>query len=268
MKKLGRADQNTKSPHRAEQEETPLRPRLKRIRVLVLADEKRWIQTAAKRENVTVSLFVERAVREILSQTEKARGRRSAMRRLPPPTLRSKKVSLSPFREVKIVTVGEQASRSSIYGVPTDISKLWERVIKQSQWYHEDKEHLVSFSLDTKFKLKSFYLVSLGSLNESLAHPREVFRPAIADAASSVIVAHNHPSGDPHPSFLDRQLTERLFAAGELLLIPLLDHIIIGSGTRNYFSFREFPAFWPAAKRFRSTACLSPSTGWRAGHSR
>jgi DNA repair protein RadC len=79
-------------------------------------------------------------------------------------------------------------------------------------------------------------------LNESIAHPREVFRPAIISSAYAVIVVHNHPSGDPSPSQSDHSLTRRLAEAAELLQIKLLDHIIIGApaeGRLPYFSFRE-----------------------------
>lgn len=82
----------------------------------------------------------------------------------------------------------------------------------------------------------------MGSLNESIAHPREIFRPAIAAAAYAVIVVHNHPSGDPAPSTADHSLTRRLADAAELLQIKLLDHVIIGApadGREPYFSFKE-----------------------------
>ena len=84
--------------------------------------------------------------------------------------------------------------------------------------------------------------VSHGSLNESVAHPREIFRPAITHAAYALILVHNHPSGDPTPSDADLRLTRRLNEAAELLQIRFLDHVIIGSpdnGRRPYFSFRE-----------------------------
>jgi len=74
-------------------------------------------------------------------------------------------------------------------------------------------------------------------LNESLAHPREIFHSAIKSSASRVILIHNHPSGDPSPSEADLQLTERLIEAGELLGITVLDHVIIGNG--KWWSWRE-----------------------------
>src|SRR6266481_1965610 len=84
--------------------------------------------------------------------------------------------------------------------------------------------------------------ISLGSVNESIAHPREVFRPALLAAAYAIIIVHNHPSGDPTPSSADHSLTRRLAEAAELLQIKLLDHVIIGSpgdGRAPYFSFKE-----------------------------
>lgn len=79
--------------------------------------------------------------------------------------------------------------------------------------------------------------VTRGTLDASIVHPREVFRAAIAESAASVILTHNHPSGDPSPSPDDRQVTEQLVAAGDVLGIPVLDHIIIGDG--RYLSFVE-----------------------------
>jgi DNA repair protein RadC len=104
------------------------------------------------------------------------------------------------------------------------------------------KESLRVVLLDTKFQLIRVEEVSHGSLNESLAHPREVFRPALIYSAFAVILVHNHPSGDPAPSSADNQLTRRLAQVAELLQIRLLDHVIIGTadnGRQPYFSFKE-----------------------------
>jgi DNA repair protein RadC len=103
-------------------------------------------------------------------------------------------------------------------------------------------ESLRVLLLDTRHGLLEQKEVSLGSLNESIAHPREIFRPAIAKGAYAIAVAHNHPSGDPQPSEADRRLTRRLAEAGTLLQIPLVDHVIIGAKRGEappYFSFRE-----------------------------
>ncbi|MDQ6861456.1 MAG: DNA repair protein RadC [Verrucomicrobiota bacterium] len=103
-------------------------------------------------------------------------------------------------------------------------------------------ESLRVLLLDTRYHLIRVEEISRGSLNESIAHPREVFRPAIISAAYGIVVAHNHPSGDPSPSQSDHSLTRRLREAAELLQIRLLDHVIIGApaeGRLPYFSFKE-----------------------------
>jgi len=91
--------------------------------------------------------------------------------------------------------------------------------------------------LDTKNKIIKDKLLFMGTLNQSLVHPREVFKEAYLCSASSMICVHNHPAGSSEPSKLDIALTEQLKAVGELLGVPLLDHIIIGNG--QYFSFVE-----------------------------
>ena len=104
------------------------------------------------------------------------------------------------------------------------------------------KESLRVILLDTRYHLIRVEEVSIGSLNESIAHPRDIFHPAVAAAAYAVIVVHNHPSGDPSPSQSDHSLTRRLAEAADLLQIKLLDHIIIGApsnGNAGYFSFKE-----------------------------
>ncbi len=91
------------------------------------------------------------------------------------------------------------------------------------------KEHFVVLYLDAKNKLLGRERVSVGTLDSAHAHPREVFGEAVAAHAKSVIVAHNHPSGDPTPSKDDKEITRRLQAAGKVLGIELLDHIIVGN---------------------------------------
>jgi len=104
------------------------------------------------------------------------------------------------------------------------------------------RESLRLVLLDTKYLLIRVEEISHGSLNESIAHPREVFRPALIYSAYAVILVHNHPSGDPTPSSADHQLTRRLAQGAELLQIRLLDHVILGTGDNGrspYFSFKE-----------------------------
>ncbi|MGI9114180.1 MAG: JAB domain-containing protein [Chthoniobacterales bacterium] len=104
------------------------------------------------------------------------------------------------------------------------------------------KESLRVLLLDTRYHLIAAEEISRGSVNESIAHPRDVFRPALLASAYAVIVVHNHPSGDPSPSSADHSLTRRLGEAAELMQIKLLDHVIIGSpaeGREAYYSFKE-----------------------------
>lgn len=101
-----------------------------------------------------------------------------------------------------------------------------------------DREQVLVVLLDTKNKPLGFHVVSTGTLNASLVHPRELFKIAIVASAASVIVLHNHPSGDPLPSREDYEITQRLVAAGKLLGISLVDSIVVGEDD-NYFSFAD-----------------------------
>ncbi len=104
------------------------------------------------------------------------------------------------------------------------------------------RESLRAILLDTKLRLMLVEEIALGSINECVAHPREIFRPAIIHCAYALVVVHNHPSGDPQPSGADRRLTSSLREAASLLQINLIDHMILGSpdgGRLPYFSFRD-----------------------------
>ena len=94
-----------------------------------------------------------------------------------------------------------------------------------------DREQFIIACLNTKNEPTNISIVSVGTLNKAIVHPREVFKTAILSNAANVIAFHNHPSGDTEPSQQDIQLTNRLYEAGELLGIKLLDHLIIGDGT-------------------------------------
>lgn len=93
-----------------------------------------------------------------------------------------------------------------------------------------DREHFWALALNTKNQLIRVIEVSVGSLNASIVHPRELFKEAVRLSAASVVVVHNHPSGDPTPSGADIQLTRRLVKAGDVLGIEVLDHVVIGDG--------------------------------------
>jgi DNA repair protein RadC len=105
-----------------------------------------------------------------------------------------------------------------------------------------NQEVLRVILLDTRQRLITMIDVTKGSLNESLAYPRDIFRPVISHSAYSFILVHNHPSGDPSPSEADLRLTRRLSEAARILQIQMLDHVIIGqptNGRPGYFSFKE-----------------------------
>lgn len=102
-----------------------------------------------------------------------------------------------------------------------------------------DQEKFVVACLDTKHRVQCVVVVTVGTLDASLVHPREVFKPAFIEGSSAVILSHNHPSGNTTPSREDHEVTKRLTDAGTLLGIAVLDHIIYGDGTGDVVSLRE-----------------------------
>lgn len=99
----------------------------------------------------------------------------------------------------------------------------------------ETREHFVAVYTDTRICPIGFQIVSIGSANSSLVHPREVFQPAVHLGACGILVGHNHPSGNSKPSVEDRKITSRLVSAGLLLGIRLIDHVVIGDP--DFYSF-------------------------------
>lgn len=108
-------------------------------------------------------------------------------------------------------------------------------LMEEMRYYR--KEYFKIILLNTKNQIISLEDISMGSLNSSIVHPREIFNVSIKKSAAAIILVHNHPSGDPHPSREDREVTARLVDAGKILGISVLDHIIVGE--ENYFSFKE-----------------------------
>jgi DNA repair protein RadC len=107
----------------------------------------------------------------------------------------------------------------------------------RARFFTAQKEHFFSLHLNSKNQLIREVLVSIGSLSTSVVHPREVFAPAVRDSSASLIFMHNHPSGDPAPSREDRDCTQRLIHAGQILGIRVLDHIVMGHN--DYYSFAD-----------------------------
>ncbi len=147
---------------------------------------------------------------------------------------------LGPAKAVTLLAAVELAKRLSsrlragqpAVGSPGDAAALVMEKLR-----HKLREHFQVVLLDTKHKLIGIEEISIGSLNASLIHPREVFRPAIQKSCACIILIHNHPSGDPTPSREDLDVTKRLCEAGRLVGIEVLDHVVIGDG--KYVSFRE-----------------------------
>jgi len=110
------------------------------------------------------------------------------------------------------------------------------RVVRESV-RHARRESFFALLLDARHRVMSLRVISVGSLESSLVHPREVFAPAVREGAAALVVAHNHPSGDATPSVEDREVTERLRQVGELLGIEVLDHVVVGR--ERYFSFAD-----------------------------
>lgn len=129
------------------------------------------------------------------------------------------------------------AERRSIAG-PADAAQILMESLR-----HLEQEEFHVLMLNTKNQLLGSERISVGSLNASIVHPREVFKQAIRQSANAVILAHNHPSGDPTPSQEDAQVTARLVEAGQLLGIEVLDHLVIGDG--RYTSMRQTGFGWP-----------------------
>ena len=143
---------------------------------------------------------------------------------------------MKPAYEIRVLRLNEVPFESKMDS-PARVLEYWNNVIAKMPWYIPDREICVSMTLNTRYNVTGHSLVSLGSLNESVVGPREVFRCAVAMNAFAILVVHNHPSGDPSPSEADHRVTRKLVEAGHILQINLLDHIIIGSG--KWWSFKE-----------------------------
>lgn len=126
----------------------------------------------------------------------------------------------------------QQAFKEFQITSPNSLAKVY---MEEMRYFKQ--EHFKSVYLDTKNNIMGDRDVTIGTVNSTIVHPREVFRDAIKCSAASIIVLHNHPSGDPTPSKEDIEITQRLFEAGRLIGIELLDHIIIGD--RKYISFKQ-----------------------------
>jgi len=146
-------------------------------------------------------------------------------------------IKAAPAKRVDIVRIQIIKESSMLYkdrkvGSPKDAFNLMKGFFEFA-----DRELMIVCSLDTKNQPITINVASIGTLNSSLVHPRELFKAAILSNAASIIVAHNHPSGNPEPSSEDMNITNRLKECGKLLGIELIDHIIIGD--ERFASLKE-----------------------------
>lgn len=137
----------------------------------------------------------------------------------------------NPAKRINIVSIKMVKESSFLYQTRTISSPKDAYEMIKEQLEGLDREQFIIACLNTKNEPTNISVVSVGSLNKAIVHPREVFKTAILSNAASIMAFHNHPSGDTDPSQQDIQLTNRLYEAGELLGIKLLDHLIIGDGT-------------------------------------
>lgn len=146
----------------------------------------------------------------------------------------------APSYEIKISRVRECP------GVICDQSEnaldYWNKSIATADWFSAERENMVVLILNTKLEVFAHSIVSIGTLNETMCHPREVFRPAIAMNAYAIYIMHNHPSGNSSPSAADYKVTQRIKDAAHILGITLIDHLIVGDsagGRCPTFSFKD-----------------------------
>ena len=166
------------------------------------------------------------------------------------PTLPGFEPIVKPFRfpatpyEYKVTPLRECPTPDAlqICDTPELAAQYWRLHVPTHPYFNPECECFVVLMLNTRRRVKGHYLVSIGSQDTLLVHPREVFRLAIMAAANAVILVHNHPSGDPSPSTDDIRVTRDLMRAGQLLKIEVLDHIVIGHP--NHTSLKSLGYFY------------------------
>ena len=147
-------------------------------------------------------------------------------------------------QEWKIISLRECPTPEAMQHceTPDQAAAYWKTHIASHPYFNSECECLVVFILNTRRRVKGHYLVSIGTMDTILCHPREVFRLAIMASAAAIIIAHNHPSGEPTPSEADIKITRDLIRAGQLLKIEVLDHIVVGNP--NHASLRSLGYFY------------------------
>jgi DNA repair protein RadC len=162
----------------------------------------------------------------------------------PPRSHRKQKV----VREFTVHTLREFPTDGALLDNPVQCAAYWRSKASTHPYFEPFVESLVVLCLNTRRRIMGHKLISTGTVDTLLVHPREVFRPAICIGAAAIVVMHNHPSGDPTPSEADIRITRDLIRAGQLLKIEVLDHVIMGRACperpKEYASLRELGYFY------------------------
>jgi DNA repair protein RadC len=139
--------------------------------------------------------------------------------------------------EYKTSRIRRVTIEHALIGIKTkDVLTCWHSIVTSSERYEPDCECLAVILLDSRYRIKAYHIVSIGTLTTLLSHPREVFRLAITSRAFALVLIHNHPSDDPTPSQDDIEATKSITRAGEIIGIQVVDHLIIGAS--EHYSFR------------------------------
>lgn len=153
----------------------------------------------------------------------------------------TKRFPVGTTHRVTVTTVRDQVCDIAA-DQPDELYRYWQDVIATQPDHEPDKETLVVVMMTARLRPYAWHRVSLGTVSECTAHPREIMRTVIATGAYAFSIMHNHPSGDPSPSRADEQITRRMVDVAAMMQIPLIDHLIAGEpapGRTPYFSFRE-----------------------------
>jgi DNA repair protein RadC len=147
-------------------------------------------------------------------------------------------------KEFKVVALREcpVPDEMKICEQPQQVADYWRMHIVTHPYFNPDCECFIVLLLNTRKRVKGHHLVSIGTMDTILVHPREVFSVAIAMKAAAIVLIHNHPSGDPTPSEADIKVTRDLIRAGQLLKIEVTDHVVMGNPRHS--SLRELGYFW------------------------
>ncbi len=150
--------------------------------------------------------------------------------------------------EFKVMRMQDAPAADDVLDTPETLVAYLRAGLAESVIFRPDVENLIVIHLNTRRKPIGFEIISTGTLDTLLVHPREVFKGAIVSNAAAIVLAHNHPSGDPSPSEADIKVTRELIRAGQVLKIELLDHVVLGAATpervKSWSSLRELGYFY------------------------